>query len=101
MKVIKDVLKNWQKMDGSTDKVKRINAFLTYTFISGRAPSDECVSYAEKIALLKEDHLAEVVEMLENSFNSGTDSNGVSVKLNMYKKEDLKIIAKKALAIND
>lgn len=50
--MIDDVLLQWQKMSGLTDKHKQVNALLTAVFISRRdMPRDECL--VETVDLLE------------------------------------------------
>lgn len=80
MRLVNNVTKNWIQMDGSTIKVRRVNALLTSRFITnGQIPSDECVSYAERFALFqnfdeKDRKMAQTI--LINSFYTAHDLQG-------------------------
>lgn len=73
-------------MDGSTVRIKRVNALLTSRFITnGQIPSDECVSYAERFGKFKnfdEKDRKMAQTILFNSFYTAHDNKGNVVNLN-------------------
>jgi len=78
MKMVKNVVVNWQQMDGSTDLVKQLNSLLTSTFIGKHDyPSDECFDHATTVLALfhsKEDWKPKVVEYLRSMFAKGVNT---------------------------
>jgi len=88
MKLIKNVSQNWKKMDGSNNLVKKINAYLCSSYISGiECPSDECLSYAERFAILSDNAAAkeEIKSVLIEYFWTATDLTGKVVQLKQPK----------------
>lgn len=89
MALIKKVSQNWKKMDGDTLLEKKINAYLSSSYISDKeCPSDECLSYAKKFARItncdKKDEET-IRYVLESHFFSATDKNGKTIKLSVPK----------------
>lgn len=86
MKQVAHVLENWSEMKGRSLIEKKLNAYLTYSFIGTRdVPHDECYKYATQLY-----HLAKTTPLenrqqvfytiLSESFNQGQSGSGIAVR---------------------
>lgn len=69
--IVSDVRSQWKSMQGPTLRVKLINAYLTYQFLTARAPADECLS--EAVAIVEG---ADISSTLTSSFATFTPLGG-------------------------
>ena len=83
MPIVKNISKNWKKMDGDSLLEKKINAYLTSKYISNECPSDECISYAKKFAKLTPNKKSSEVikKTIIEYFYTASDLNGKIVNL--------------------
>lgn len=84
MKLVKKVSQNWKQMDGSCDLAKKINAYLSSSYISDReCPSDECFSYAEQFCNLPINLETQniIKSVLTKSFWTASSWNSDSIEL--------------------
>lgn len=86
MSTVAHVLRDWKLMKGRSHLEKKLNAFLCHSLVGTiDIPSDECYSYAKSILKMVkntpfENRRVEVYTILSESFNQGTDANGVTVE---------------------
>tara|TARA_Y100000310_G_scaffold279517_1_gene298679 strand:- start:11743 stop:12093 length:351 start_codon:yes stop_codon:yes gene_type:complete len=89
MSMVKNVLLDWEEMEGESVEVKLLNALLTSVFIGVRdIPADECVTHARAVLAMyhaEEEWKPKVVAYLKSMFATGTNlKTGERVKLSEY-----------------
>jgi hypothetical protein len=82
--LVKGVLTHWRLMEGDTTLEKKINAYLTATYISNECLADECIAVTRR--LLKFKTKDSIKKELARTFNYGVgrDYSGIASEVLFY-----------------
>jgi Ni,Fe-hydrogenase maturation factor len=69
LKFVKNVIKDWKEMDGDTLLEKKINAYITASWVwSKDVPSDECIKITRDILKMKKVSIKKIEKLIEKRF---------------------------------